>query len=398
VAALAAVTAHRHHDRVAANWREPGNDRWRSVTWGALARRWRHGALGLEANGVGLGDVVGVAATPGVDSLAIEQAVLAAGAASVFVGEADDAIAALTKAAARACVVDATSAAPGVDTIAFDDAVRAGETIDREQPDRFEKLVERIDPGARATIDGSDPGRVVELTHEELLWSVRSFDRLVVDPRVLERDDHTVATCGLHDVLGRTLAHYWPVATGTTVWWPERLSFVDAVHEAQPTVVVAGSAAWGEMARAAVRDANDRWVVLGRLAVAGEPLSWFERAMHRGLRRLFRVRLERRMGLDRCATRLLVAPADSTVVRELAAVGVELRRAWACGAAGGLVTAGRSPARHDASVGAPMPGVSVRVGDAGIEVRRAGATSWIPTGAYGRLDARGELHLLHLQT
>ena len=111
------------------------------------------------------------------------------------------------------------------------------------------------------------------------------------------------------------------------------------------------------------------------------------------LRRVFGSRLQRRLGLDRCTTRLLAGDADRTVERELAAVGVHVQRAWSHGAAGGLVTASRRPAAESSSVGPPAPGVSVRITDTDIEVRPPWGTSWIPTGVQGRLDASGELHL-----
>jgi long-subunit acyl-CoA synthetase (AMP-forming) len=97
------------------------------------------------------------------------------------------------------------------------------------------------------------------------------------------------------------------------------------------------------------------------------------------------------MGVDRCTTSLIVGTTDQSVVRELAALGIEVRRGWACAPAGGLVTAARRSALNDPSLGPPMPGVSVRIVDGRIEVRRPGGRAWIPTGARGRLDTRGEL-------
>ncbi len=304
VAARAAVTAHRGHERVAAVWRDPdrADGRWQSTTWGELGRCWRHGALGLEARGVALGDLVGVVAEPGPDSMAIDHGVLAAGAASVPVEP--DELGKLSGLGVRRIVARRQAALPeaasnGFEIIDWDVAVADGASIDGEQPDRFEKLVERIPPDAIATADVSATDAVLR-THAELLWAARSFARLVTMPADDERDDHTVALVPIRGLVGRAVAYDWPSMTGATVWWPGALGAVDAIREAQPTVLAAPAATWRALADAAIAGANHRWVALGRLAAAEEPLGRLDRGLHRMLRRLLRKGRQRRLGLDRC--------------------------------------------------------------------------------------------------
>jgi hypothetical protein len=372
LAALAAVSAHRCHDLIAAVWRDPadGNNGWRATTWGELATTWRRGALGLEARGIGPGDRVGIAAMPGPESMALEHAVLATGAASVY--------------GAEGRVVDSDT---------WQAAIRDGATIDPEQPDRFEKLVERITADSLATVTVTERGSV-ELTHDDLLWHARSLDRLVCIPSDDERDEHTIALLDLREPVGRLVAHYWPATIGATVWWPGPLDPVDALRDAQPTVLAAPAAVWSGVAQAGVAEANDRWLALGRLAAAGEHLGFLERVTHRALRRLFRTRLHRRRGLDRCVTPLAVGTLDRTTMRELAALGIGVGLTWSDDACGGLVTATAPRVVLDPSdVGLPVPGAAVRAGPNGLEVRPPGRAAWISTGVSGRLDAGGGVHL-----
>ena len=397
VAARAAVTAHRGHERVAAVWRDPdrADGRWQSTTWGELGRCWRHGALGLEARGVALGDLVGVVAEPGRDSMAIDHGVLAAGAASVPVEP--DELGKLSGLGVRRIVARRQAALPEAasnefEIIEWDVAVADGASIDGEQPDRFEKLVERISPDAIATADVSATDAVLR-THAELLWAARSFARLVTLPADDERDDHTVALVPIRGLVGRAVAYDWPSMTGATVWWPGALGAVDAIREAQPTVLAAPAATWRALADAAIAGANHRWVALGRLAAADEPLGRLDRGLHRLLRRLLRKGRQRRLGLDRCTSPLLIGKPDRVTVRELAAVGIAVRLTWSDVAAGGLVTAGPLGGREPGAVGVPVPGATIRVGAHGIDVRPPGGTEWISTEVRGRLDSGGGLHL-----
>jgi hypothetical protein len=398
VAARAAVTAHRRHERVAATWRDPrrADDRWQSTTWGELGRCWRHGALGLEGRGVALGDLVGVVAEPGPDSMAIDHAVLAAGAASVPVDR--DELGKLSRLGVRRIVARQPTALPETasdefEIIDWDVAVADGASVDGEQPDRFEKLVERIPPDAIGTVDVSAPDVVVR-THAELLWAARSFGRLVALPGDDERDDQTVALVSVRGFVGRTVAQDWPSMTGATVWWPGPLGAVDTIREAQPTVIAAPAETWRVVAGAATAAANGRWLALGRLSAADEPLGRLDRGLHRVLRRLFRTGLQRRLGLDGCKSPMVVGEADRATMRELAAVGIDVRLTWSQAAAGGLVTAGSLGGREPAAVGLPVPGATIRIGVGGIEVRPPGATEWISTDVHGRLDRDGGLHLL----
>jgi len=362
VAALAAATAHRNHDRVAVAWRPTGDDAstWSSRTWAELARRWRHGALALEADGLQPGDRVRVPADVAHEWTEIEHGVLAAGGVSVA-GDAPSDVAHVVTAAR------------------WHDLVARGAEIDDEQPDRFEKLVERIDPDAPATVDGDR-----ELSHGQVLWWARSLDRFVTPVVEDEREEHTVACIGVGSFLGRLFAQYWPARTGATVWWPAHGATSDAVtdvvREAQPTVLAGPASLWRDLAAVAAARANDTWLALGRTHVAGEPMGATARASRRALQRMFGRRLARDLGIDRCHTRLAVDDLDRATSRELAAVGIDVARAFAPSACGVVAVDGRV-----------APGVAARVRAGEVDVRGPGTIEWTATGLAGAIDERGRL-------
>lgn len=361
--------------------------RWEPVTWAVVATRIRHEALALAAEGLKTGRRVALDAPsrdedPSPSPWETELAVLATGA--VVVAELPN--------GSRIKRVETTDAAREARVV-------AGAEIDRREPDRFERMIGTVEPDAPAFVFGE----AVELSHSNVLSAVRSLAGVVgPEPEGRRAGERTVAALARRSIAGRLAAEWWPAVSGADVWWPvPGRDLAGAVASCRPTVLLGGQNLWASMADAA-RDrlllrggAGLRHLGTGRARLAGDPIRWTDRA--RAAARGGRVvrRLRRELGLSGCRS-MLAVDTPGLLVRELAAAGIDVRRAFAHTAAAGLVTVLPPGADDHRSVGRPLPGMSVRVDGSGrVQVKGASVPGddWFTTEARGALDADGRLHL-----
>ena len=359
LALLAARTAHRHHDALAVVDRADGE----RATWGELAREWRHGALGLDAAGLDLGEPFALDGHGGRFTSVVDRAVMAAGGA-VLAGD-----------SAGARRITRTERDGG--ELAWDALVEAGRIVDAEQPDRFEKLVDRLTEDDVA-VAGSAPGDDLRLSHGDLVWAARSFARLVARQSDEPELDATVAAVLDDPIVARVVTLDWPSAAGSAVWWPDTedpRALARTVLAARPTVLVVGGPGLRALAGVAGSGIAPRALRRGRAAVTGDPLGPVERASRSFTRRRTAREARAASGLDRCRMVIEVAPHDAVARRELAAGGIATVVATSAPGAGGLVTVGDRP----------VPGAAVREGiGGGLEVRPPGRRTWVPTPIGGR--------------
>jgi long-chain acyl-CoA synthetase len=374
------------HGRQAAQHLDRGG-RWETVTWADVATRVRHAALALAAEGIKTGRRIALteAARDEPSSPSrweTELAVLATGA--IVVAEPPK--------GSRIKRVDTAESARA-------ERARVGAEIDEGEPDRFERMVETVAPESTAFVFGD----TIELTHANVLWAVRSLARVIgPEPEGRHGGERTLAALPRQSIAGRLTAEWWPAVSGADVWWPvPSRDVVAAVAACEPTILVGGQDLWSSMADAA-RDqlllrggAGLRHLATGRARLAGDPIGVTERARAATRGRGIARRLRRELGLRRCRA-MLAVDTPALLARELAAAGIDVRRAFAHPAAAGLATALDAGADDHRSVGRPVPGVSVRV-DAEGSVQLKGASvpgdDWFTTELHGALDAEGRLHL-----
>lgn len=345
----------------------PATDAPGGPSWADVAAEARALALGLRTAGVGPGAEVRVpeaAAGPAV-RLGREVAVLSAG---------------------GALALPATDAAPdGVATVSLGDgglvtggtSVTLAELVAAEgpgaesAPDAYEEAVAGVAPDAPALVVA---GRVV--THGELLWAHRTVERWLLPVVGPWGPGHVLALPG-----GVPESSAAPVAAALVGrWWPglAGAQLVAAVGggpatpilvlAARADVVVAGAAAWSEIA-AGLRDHAERsrrgraLLRHGRLAAAGEPSGPGERAAARLLSRRTAPALREDVGLGRLALGISLGLPDLSTGRDLAALGVPVVPAWVDARVPAPVAAG--PVVHPMAAGRwgrPLPGRSISCG------------------------------------
>lgn len=269
-------------------------------------------------------------------------------------------------------------------------------------PNAWAASVAALDPASVATVvftpgtTGSPKGAC--LTHNALVGAATAG----AEALGLRADDEIVSSLPLCDIAERSITAAQAVCVGAVVNFGEGgEALVNDLREVQPTVMVGTPRLW-ERFREGV-DAGGR---------GADPVK---RAALRAARRrggglsdlLVKRPLRANLGLARARVAIsTTAPCSPDVVDFWRSVGVPLRQAYGLTETAGFVTAASGAADADpvGSVGRPIPGVEIRLGDDGevlvrgpgvfdgylddAEASRAAVDSdgWLRTGDVGSLD------------
>ena len=392
------------------------------VTWAELEGRVGAVAAGLSGLGLRVGHRVGLCAVNGIDFVVCYLASLRCGLVVVPVkprSATGEVVRVLADARCRLVVADAATgptvrAAVGglVDALAASsESVRAstpvpqlvvtagpvlpGERLLGELATTVGRVASPVDPESLAvllhTSGTSGRPRAAMLTHRALLANIRQL--AAVEPALLGADDIVLGLLpmfhvyGLNAVLGQVLATGARLVLVEQFDADETLAVVEAEQVTNLPVVPAVIAAWAGRKDLAARLRSVRLAVSGAAPLEPELAALLTAQTG--------VRLEQGYGLTECApvvTSTLVGSAD---------------------------TSRPSPPGERVGVGAPLPGVEIRIVDTGGNVLDPGdvgevcvrgdnlfsgywpdrhdgpdAEGWWRTGDLGLIDATGHLQLV----
>ena len=423
VADLLAVQAASRADAIAVV--QPATDAAdvrRELTWAELDGRVDAVAAGLSGRGLRVGQRVGLCAANGIDFVVCYLAALMCGLLAVPINPRSatgEVVRVLADSRCRLVVADAATAptvraAVGglVDALAASsESVRAatpvpqlvvtagpvlpGDRLLEELASAGGRVASPVDPESLAvllhTSGTSGRPRAAMLTHRALLANVAQL--AAIEPPVLGPDDVVLGLLplfhvyGLNAVLGQVLSHGARLVLVERFDAEETLAVVEAEQVTNLPVVPAVIAAWAGRDDLAERLRSVRLAVSGAAPLEPELAALFTEQTG--------VRLEQGYGLTECApvvTSTLVAAATRQPL---------------------------PPAAERSSVGAPLPGVSLRIVDTGGHVLEPGdvgevcvhgdnlfsgywpdrhdgpdAEGWWRTGDLGLLDPDGRLELV----
>ena len=423
VADLLAVQAASRADAIAVV--QPATDAAdvrRELTWAELDGRVDAVAAGLSGRGLRVGQRVGLCAANGIDFVVCYLAALRCGLLAVPINPRSatgEVVRVLADSRCRLVVADAATAptvraAVGglVDALAASsESVRAstpvpqlvvtagpvlpGDRLLEELASAGGRVASPVDPESLAvllhTSGTSGRPRAAMLTHRALLANVAQL--AAIEPPVLGPDDVVLGLLplfhvyGLNAVLGQVLSHGARLVLVERFDAEETLAVVEAEQVTNLPVVPAVIAAWAGRDDLAERLRSVRLAVSGAAPLEPELAALFTEQTG--------VRLEQGYGLTECApvvTSTLVAAATRQPL---------------------------PPAAERSSVGAPLPGVSLRIVDTGGHVLEPGdvgevcvhgdnlfsgywpdrhdgpdAEGWWRTGDLGLLDPDGRLELV----
>jgi long-subunit acyl-CoA synthetase (AMP-forming) len=419
---------------------EPG-----AITWDAYAQRARRVAAGLAVLGVGRGDTVGVMLVNRPEFHWIDAGAMLLGAVpfSIYNTSATEQIEfLLADAANRVVIIErafedrlAQVRAPTLEHTIVIDAAADG-ALSLEQLEALGAREFEVDAAARAvapddlltliyTSGTTGPPKGVQLTHANMLCTMRGYRRAIPE---MGRG-RTASYLPMAHVLARWLDHYHPMwAGGEVTCVADPRAVIAALPTVRPTRFIGVPRVWEKLKagleaamsaepdpqrREATRWALDVGLRVVRARQSGnEPDEQLARE-HAQAEQLVLARIRGRLGLDELdLAGVGAAPTPLEVLEFFHALGIPVVEGWAMSetASGGTINSTSAP--RLGTVGRPLPGVEIRLGeDREVLVRgdnvMAGyrnqpertaavidAEGWLHTGDIGEIDDDGFLRIV----
>ena len=443
----------RYADRAALRRRT--GDTWEAIDWAAYGEAVTNTAAALAHLGIGPHERVGVLSGNRVEWHEADLGILSAGAVTVpvYPTSASSQIAyVLGHAEARICFVENRDQlaklllrrgelpamervvlfeeTDGLDepfVLGFQELVQLGaQALDRE-PTLVADRARRIEPGDLATLvytsGTTGPPKGAMITHANLTKTLRSITAVVpVGPT-----DRFLSFLPLSHIAERVVSDFGQIVAGGETWFARSLATVpEDLRACRPTTFFAVPRVWEKFheviseemnqARGIQRRILDRYLELGAKQVAesqGEGRrSLAQRVATRGLDAVVGARIRRAAGLD--AARILVsgaAPIHPDLLRWFHTIGLPVAEVYGQTEDCGPTTLNPPGRVRIGTVGLPLPGVEVRIGDDGEILVKGGnvcagyfrddvgtaalfdADGWMRSGDLGTLDADGYLRV-----
>ena len=286
-----------------------------------------------------------------------------------------------------------------------------GRELSSAEPKAFEESWRAVGPEDTISLiytsGTTGPPKGVVYSHNNIIWTLESVQRFwAIEPQTL------VSYLPLAHVAERFTSQWRGIADGHEVWLcPDPNQLLPFLVEARPTFFVgvprvweklmaglrAGIAAEPEEAkRQMVQGAVEAAISSYRLRHEGKPVPEELATVVERAQPLF-VLLRSKVGLDRCTTAITsTAPCRPEVHEFWAALGMPLYEVWGMSELTGPATVVPMDDHQAPSIGRPMPGVEVRLGEDGELLVRGGN---VMVGYYKEpgktseiIDAQGWVH------
>jgi len=269
----------------------------------------------------------------------------------------------------------------------WDDLLARGRELAEADPKSFEHSWRAVGPEDTVSLiytsGTTGPPKGVVYSHNNILWTLESVQRFwEIEPETL------VSYLPLAHVAERFTSQWRGIHLGHEVWLcPDPNLLLPFLLEARPTMFVGVPRVWEKLMAglragiAAEPDEAKRQMVQGALSasiaayrlhredkqVPAEVAAAVERAAP-----LFTL-LRSKVGLDRCTTAITsTAPCRPEVHEFWAALGMPLYEVWGMSELTGPATVVPMDDHQAPSIGKPMPGVEVRLGEDGELLVRGG--------------------------
>lgn len=329
----------------------------------------------------------------------------------------------------KVVVLDESAIPDGDDRfVSYRQVFQSGAAKHAADPGAFERLTDAITPEQPVCViytsgtTGDPKGAVI--SHHNVLFEMASVD--LVHPVPMFGD--SVAYLPLAHIAERVLGIYLPAyVAGHITAVPDHAQLVPALQGVRPfglfgvprvwekmtAALQAGLAAMPAEQRAAVRLAQDAASEVWQLGSAGKPVPDELAARAKELDEKALRPIRTMLGLDRMSRggNSGAAPVPTSVLDFLASVGIAVYELWGLSETTGAVTENVPGTYRVGSVGRPLPGVEVKLGeDDELLVRgpvvfmgylqadgsiqpAVDEEGWYATGDVGRIDEDGYVHI-----
>ncbi|MGQ0848289.1 MAG: AMP-dependent synthetase/ligase [Actinomycetota bacterium] len=443
-----------HADKPAIHWRE--GDVWRHLSWAEYRKAVHEAAAGFLSLGIATGDFVAIMAGNRPEHVVADLAAIHTGAAGVTIystlAQGQIQYVAANCAAKVAVLEDLTfmkrweavkanlpdlryvilmEGAENYDTmdwvLSWDELLRRGRQALESDPG----LVDRAAAEARSeglatliyTSGTTGVPKGVMVTHRNVVWTAECVSRgagLSANPRM-------VSYLPLAHIAERMSTHYLGVYLGGEVWYCADIgSVLDYVQKARPTIFVAVPRVWEKFhsrlqarfredprREKLIKTAVDHGQAMIRQAQSGKATGLVDRIKHGLFERLIYSKIRHGLGMDGLEIAITAAaPISPDLIVFFRGLGVPLFELYGMSETTGPATSNIPGEERIGSVGKPLPGVEVTLGEDGEILMRGGvitagyykmpedtaqtfdAAGWVHSGDLGRFDDDGFLHIV----
>ena len=453
---LFARTMQEYGTEPALSWGE--GKTWRTLTWQEYRDRVAEAAMGLGTLGVGRGDFIAIMARNRPEHVIADMGAVHAGATPVsfyntlapeqiayIAGHCDAKVAIIEgrefmerweKVKAElpslehvVLIEDSEDFADYEWVVSWDDLLARGREALERDGEAFERSWRGVQPDDAATLvytsgtTGAPKGVIV--THRNVLWACESLDRTGVYPVGLR----AVSYLPLAHSLERLATHYLGIFKAARIYFcPEITQVAEVVPEVHPDAFAAVPRLWEKLqagilaAISAEPNARRKKLALhaldvgrraARLEQEGRPVPIGLRLQRALFERLVYSKIRQKIGLDECRMAVTgAAPISRDVLEFFLGIGLPLHEGWGMTETTAAATLTREGAVRLGTVGPPIPGVEVKLGEDGEVLIRGGLVSpgyykdpektnealdeegWLHTGDVGALDPDGHLRIV----
>ena len=437
-------------DRTALRWKRDGE--WHQLTWREYGDHVAAATLALRDLGFGPGQFGLIMARNMPEHVIADLAIVHAGGAAIsvyntlaaeqleYVANHSEATVAFVEDEAflskflairastpnlRHIVLVGGSAPEGV--MRWDDLLARGRELHEAEPQMFERSWRAVGPEDTVSLiytsGTTGPPKGVVYSHNNIIWTLESIDRMQKF-----QGDTVISYLPLAHVAERFSSEWRAPYDCFEVWMcPDPNILPQYLVEARPTLFLGVPRVWEKLMAglqagvAAEPDESKRKMVQGAIsaaitarrlrqdgkAVPPELVSGIEQAQP-----LFGL-LRAKIGLDRCATAFTsTAPCRPEVHDFWAALGLPLYEVWGMSELTGPATAVPRDGHQTPSIGVPLPGVEVKLGEDGEILVRGGnvmvgyyrepaktadmvdADGWVHSGDIGTLGPDGHFRIV----
>lgn len=446
--------ANTYGDKAALHWKE--GDLWRHLTWSQYRKAVHEAAAGLISIGVSPNDIVAIMAGNRPEHVIADLAAIHAGAAGVTIYStlAQSQIQYVaSNCEAKVAILEDLSfmkrweaikgelpalehvilmeGADNYDTmdwvLSWDDLLERGRQALTSDPELVERTAGAARPDGLATLiytsgtTGVPKG--VMITHRNVVWTaecLRRGGKFGDNPRL-------VSYLPLAHIAERMSTHYMGVYLGGEVWYcPDIGMVLEYVQKARPTIFVAVPRVWekfhnrlqtrfGEDPKREklIRSAAAHGTEMVRRAQAGKSMGLLDRMKHVLFERVIFSKIRHGMGMDGLEMAITAAaPISPDLIYFFRGIGVPLFELYGMSETTGPATSNLPGEERIGSVGKPLPGVEVVLGEDGEILMRGGvvtagyyklpedsaetfdADGWLHSGDLGKFDDDGFLHIV----
>src|SRR3954451_457078 len=367
-----------------------------SITWGEYAEKVKTLAAGLAALGVEKGQTVGLMLTNRPEFHLYDAAVMHLGATpfSVYNTYTPEQIAYLAKDAANRVFItereflDRVKPVEGVERVILVDGGEAGALSMADVEERgdedfgFEAAWKAVDPEDVLTLiytsGTTGPPKGVQLTHDNMMSALRSYDQLIAFPR----GGRVVSYLPMAHIAERNVSHYLPMACAFNVTCcPNPREVAQYLPEVHPTWFFAVPRIWEKMKagleamlagldegeeKEKLQKALDASLERVRLIQAGKDVpDELEQAYEKADSEVFS-NLRGMLGLDSLeACNVGAAPTPPEVIQFFHAIGIPLAELWGMSETTGAGCCNPRETIKIGTVGPPAPDCEITLADDG---------------------------------